>query len=150
MLQLTMIITIRFLVGSGFSLPLIFSWHTLLVRRLILQFHIDFVIIERPHNFSFSDGIDGKQARRIGLSGPLGELFDHGLDSYSASLIPLCLYSVFGRGEQYSVEPMRFYYVELCILFNFHVSHWEKYNTGVLYLPWGYDLGEFGTKFLNL
>lgn len=26
-----------------------------------------------------SDGIDGKQARRIGLSGPLGELFDHGL-----------------------------------------------------------------------
>lgn len=25
------------------------------------------------------DGIDGKQARRIGLSGPLGELFDHGL-----------------------------------------------------------------------
>lgn len=29
------------------------------------------------------DGIDGKQARRIGLSGPLGELFDHGLDSYT-------------------------------------------------------------------
>lgn len=27
----------------------------------------------------FTDGIDGKQARRIGLSGPLGELFDHGL-----------------------------------------------------------------------
>ena len=26
----------------------------------------------------FVDGIDGKQARRIGLSGPLGELFDHG------------------------------------------------------------------------
>lgn len=34
------------------------------------------------------DGIDGKQARRIGLSGPLGELFDHGLDSYTAILIP--------------------------------------------------------------
>lgn len=65
------------------------------------------------------------------------------LDSYSACLIPVCLYSVFGRGEQYSVEPMRFYYVELVILFNFHVSHWEKYNTGVLYLPWGYDLGKY-------
>lgn len=24
------------------------------------------------------DGVDGKLARRIGLSGPLGELFDHG------------------------------------------------------------------------
>lgn len=27
------------------------------------------------------DGVDGKLARRIGLSGPLGELFDHGNDS---------------------------------------------------------------------
>jgi phosphatidylglycerophosphate synthase len=27
----------------------------------------------------YLDGIDGKQARRINLSGPLGELFDHGL-----------------------------------------------------------------------
>lgn len=43
------------------------------------------------------DGIDGKQARRIQLSGPLGELFDHGLDSYTAVLIPACLYSIFGR-----------------------------------------------------
>lgn len=42
---------------------------------------------------------------------------------------------------------MRFYYVELTILFNFHVSHWEKYNTGVLYLPWGYDLGELLSLF---
>ncbi|CRK99640.1 CLUMA_CG012951, isoform A [Clunio marinus] len=91
------------------------------------------------------DGIDGKQARRIGLSGPLGELFDHGLDSYSACLIPVCLYSVFGRGDKYSVEAMRFYYVELTILFNFHISHWEKYNTGVLYLPWGYDLAMWGS-----
>lgn len=29
-----------------------------------------------------ADGIDGKQARRINLSGPLGELFDHGLGEY--------------------------------------------------------------------
>ena len=29
-----------------------------------------------------TDGIDGKQARRTGSSGPLGELFDHGLDSW--------------------------------------------------------------------
>lgn len=75
-----------------------------------------------------SDGIDGKQARRIKLSGPLGELFDHGLDSYTASLIPICLYSIFGRGEQFSVEPIRFYYVLLAIILNFHISHWEKYK----------------------
>lgn len=86
------------------------------------------------------DGIDGKQARRIGLSGPLGELFDHGLDSYSAFFIPGCLYSIFGRGEL-SVPPIRMYYIMWTIFFNFYLSHWEKYNTGVLYLPWGYDLG---------
>lgn len=24
----------------------------------------------------------------------------------------------------------------------FVISHWEKYNTGVLYLPWAYDLSQ--------
>lgn len=102
------------------------------MRIFCFSFRYRFFIDPITH----ADGIDGKQARRIGLSGPLGELFDHGLDSYSACLIPVCLYSVFGRGVSYSVEPLRFYYALLVILFNFHVSHWEKYNTGVLYLPW--------------
>ena len=35
------------------------------------------------------DGIDGKQARRTGSSSPLGEMFDHGLDSWSTSLFLL-------------------------------------------------------------
>lgn len=88
-----------------------------------------------------ADGIDGKQARRIGLSGPLGELFDHGLDSYTAPLIPACLYSIFGRGGLTSIPPIRMYYIVWMVLFNFILSHFEKYNTGVLYLPWGYDFG---------
>ncbi|ALC38022.1 CG31697 [Drosophila busckii] len=96
------------------------------------------------------DGIDGKQARRIGLSGPLGELFDHGLDSYTAMLIPTCLYSIFGRSRVYSVRPLRMYYVCLTVYFNFFVSHWEKYNTGVLYLPWGYDLSMWGSTIMYL
>ncbi|CAK9818620.1 Ethanolaminephosphotransferase 1 [Anthophora quadrimaculata] len=53
------------------------------------------------------DGIDGKQARRTQTSGPLGELFDHGLDSWTTMLI--------------------------------------SYNTGVLFLPWGYDVSMVGT-----
>jgi ethanolaminephosphotransferase len=95
------------------------------------------------------DGIDGKQARRIGLAGPLGEMFDHGLDSYAAVLIPACLYSIFGR-EDGSVSPIRMYYVMWTISFNFFISHWEKYNTGVLYLPWGYDLGMWVSDFCLL
>merc|ERR1712002_759800 len=30
------------------------------------------------------------------------------------------------------------------------VSHWEKYNTGVLYLPWGYDFSMMGTFIMYL
>ncbi|KAJ9582705.1 hypothetical protein L9F63_022946, partial [Diploptera punctata] len=84
------------------------------------------------------DGIDGKQARRTQTSGPLGELFDHGLDSWTAFLIPTCMYSVFGRGS-HSIAPIRMYFCLWNIFINFYLSHWEKYNTGVLFLPWGYD-----------
>ena len=86
------------------------------------------------------DGIDGKQARRTGTSGPLGELFDHGLDSWSTIFITGAIYSMFGRNDDHmSLSPLRMF----CLFWNvyvcFLVSHWEKYNTGVLYLPWGYD-----------
>ncbi|KAJ3649142.1 hypothetical protein Zmor_020900 [Zophobas morio] len=91
------------------------------------------------------DGIDGKQARRTGSSGPLGELFDHGLDSYTAGLIPVATYSMFGRGARYSIIPFRFFFILWNIIFNFYLSHWEKYNTGVLFLPWGYDFSMWFT-----
>jgi len=32
------------------------------------------------------DALDGKHARAIGLSSPIGQLLDHGLDSFSASI----------------------------------------------------------------
>ncbi|XP_044745518.1 ethanolaminephosphotransferase 1-like isoform X1 [Coccinella septempunctata] len=91
------------------------------------------------------DGIDGKQARKTGTSGPLGELFDHGLDSYSAGLIPLTVYSIFGRGDLYSLGVYRFYFMMCNILLNFYSPHFEKYNTGLLFLPWGYDFSMWGT-----
>ncbi|XP_041988733.1 ethanolaminephosphotransferase 1 [Aricia agestis] len=93
------------------------------------------------------DGIDGKQARRTGASGPLGELFDHGLDSYSAVLIPTCLYSIFGRDE---LSPLRYFFVIWNIFLNFYLPHWEKYNTGVMFLPWGYDFTMLGSCVLLL
>jgi ethanolaminephosphotransferase len=34
------------------------------------------------------DAIDGKQARRLGLSGPLGECFDHGVDALNTTVAP--------------------------------------------------------------
>jgi ethanolaminephosphotransferase len=37
------------------------------------------------------DAIDGKQARRTGSSSPLGQLFDHGCDALSSSLLAIAL-----------------------------------------------------------
>ncbi|XP_046386847.1 ethanolaminephosphotransferase 1-like [Ischnura elegans] len=92
------------------------------------------------------DGIDGKQARRTGTSGPLGELFDHGLDSWTALFIPTCMYSAFGRSaNDYSIQPVRMYFCLWNVFINFYISHWEKYNTGVLFLPWGYDASMLAT-----
>lgn len=87
-----------------------------------------------------TDGTDGKQARRTNSSSPLGELFDHGLDSWASMFMPVAIYSIFGRGE-FGVGVYRTYFVVLGVNFCFILSHWEKYNTKVLYLPWGYDIG---------
>lgn len=95
------------------------------------------------------DGIDGKQARRTGNSGPVGELFDHGLDSWTAVFVPALLYSIFGR-EDFSVNPLRMYLICWNVFIAFYASHWEKYNTGVLYLPWSYDLSMLGTTVVFL
>jgi len=84
------------------------------------------------------DGTDGKQARRTKTSGPLGELFDHGLDSWATLFMPIGLFSVYGRGD-YSVDAFRMSLVMVSVQVTFIMSHWEKYNTGILFLPWGYD-----------
>ncbi|XP_026750531.2 ethanolaminephosphotransferase 1-like [Galleria mellonella] len=96
------------------------------------------------------DGIDGKQARRIGVSGPLGEMFDHGLDSYIVFLIPYCLVSLFGRDHDFSIPTFRGFLLCVSITLNFYTSHCEKYSTGTLFLPWGYDLSMWVATILFL
>ncbi|XP_010216183.1 PREDICTED: ethanolaminephosphotransferase 1-like [Tinamus guttatus] len=89
------------------------------------------------------DSIDGKQARRTQSSSPLGELFDHGLDSWATSIFVLSFFSVFSRDNgRTGVSVYTMYLYLSIVLFNFLCSHWEKYNTGVLFLPWGYDLSQ--------
>lgn len=88
-----------------------------------------------------TDGVDGKQARRTNSSTPLGELFDHGLDSWACIFFVATVYSIFGRGES-GVGVATLYYILWVVLFSFILSHWEKYNTGILFLPWGYDISQ--------
>lgn len=65
------------------------------------------------------DGIDGKHARRTGSSSPVGELFDHGLDSYSSIFIMIYLFSLFGIRD---LPPLRMHFITYCVYLNFYVS----------------------------
>lgn len=96
-----------------------------------------------------ADGVDGKQARRTNSSTPLGELFDHGLDSWSCVYFVVTVYSIFGRGPS-GVSVFVLYLLLWVVLFSFILSHWEKYNTGVLFLPWGYDISQVVSMGFNL
>lgn len=51
------------------------------------------------------------------------------------------VYSTFGRGST-GVSVFVLYLLLWVVLFSFILSHWEKYNTGILFLPWGYDISQ--------
>uniref|UniRef100_A0A914X1B3 Ethanolaminephosphotransferase 1 n=1 Tax=Plectus sambesii TaxID=2011161 RepID=A0A914X1B3_9BILA len=95
------------------------------------------------------DGTDGKQARRTGASGPTGELFDHGLDSWATVPFTITLFSIFGRSD-FSISALRLLCILISVQLVFIVTHWEKYNTGVLFLSWGYDASQYGLTFFYL
>lgn len=101
------------------------------------------------HFLLLVDGVDGKQARRTNSSTPLGELFDHGLDSWACIFFVATVYSVFGQGKS-GVGVATLYYILWVVLFSFILSHWEKYNTGILFLPWGYDISQVVRMHANM
>lgn len=118
-----------------------FVWEC--VYACIYDFEIYFVVCV------YADGVDGKQARRTNSSTPLGELFDHGLDSWACVFFVATVYSVFGRGET-GVSVVTLYFLLWVVLFSFILSHWEKYNTGILFLPWGYDISQVVIYYLKI
>ena len=70
-----------------------------------------------------------------------GELFDHGLDSWATLFLPVSLYSMLGRGV-FGITTLEMYGILWVVMITFLISHWEKYNTGVLFLPWSYDIAQ--------
>lgn len=79
--------------------------------------------------YSTMDNIDGKQARRTGSSSPLGELFDHGIDSLNCTLASLCETASMGLGP---TRAGAFTALIPCLPMFF--STWETYHSHVLYL----------------
>lgn len=79
--------------------------------------------------YSTMDNVDGKQARRTGTSSPLGELFDHGIDSLNCTLASLLQVAAMGQG---STKIGALTALLPCLPMFF--STWETYHTHTLYL----------------
>ncbi|KAI0602550.1 CDP-alcohol phosphatidyltransferase-domain-containing protein [Biscogniauxia sp. FL1348] len=75
------------------------------------------------------DAVDGTQARRTHQSGPLGELFDHGVDALNTSLEVLLFAGSQNMGQTwYTVATL---FASLC---TFYVQTWDEYHTKTLTL----------------
>jgi len=81
---------LRLLYKSSFVPQSSFSLRLLIYTLSIFPYCIELLLS------CVLDGTDGKQARRTGSSSPLGELFDHGLDSWCVSMFTLNVYSIYG------------------------------------------------------
>ncbi len=73
------------------------------------------------------DNIDGKQARRTKSSSILGQLFDHGCDSF---LLPFLTVEVFQTIKVGSNVGAIWWMVAMNVVF--YITTWEEYNIGVL------------------
>ncbi|KAL8346226.1 hypothetical protein RB598_000226 [Gaeumannomyces tritici] len=75
------------------------------------------------------DAVDGSQARRTHQSGPLGELFDHGVDALNTSLEVLLFAGSQNMGQSWYTVAMLF-----SSLLTFYVQTWDEYHTKTLTL----------------
>ncbi|KAL2269443.1 hypothetical protein VTJ83DRAFT_1627 [Remersonia thermophila] len=75
------------------------------------------------------DAVDGTQARRTRQSGPLGELFDHGVDALNTSLEVLLFAGATNMGQTWKTVATLF-----ASLLTFYVQTWDEYHTKTLTL----------------
>ncbi|CAG9323695.1 unnamed protein product [Blepharisma stoltei] len=95
--------------------------------------------------YSLLDNLDGKQARRLGVSSPLGQLLDHGLDaSVNALSIGLLLVQALNFHDSIMI-PTLLVFMQLPCFFTF----WEEYYCGIMKLQVG-GLGADEFNFLSI
>ena len=76
------------------------------------------------------DYTDGKQARRLKASSPLGLLIDHGVDSFAPLFVTINLGILCGFEDFY-----QYFMLYYGIVFTFFLNTWEEYYVGELVLP---------------
>ncbi|KAA0172532.1 hypothetical protein FNF27_06005 [Cafeteria roenbergensis] len=78
------------------------------------------------------DNMDGKQARRLAMSSPLGLIVDHGCDAIHAGVLgPATAAAVLGTGSGTWQTAAVFW----CGTAPFFTNSWESYHTGTFVLP---------------
>ena len=80
--------------------------------------------------YIYLDACDGKQARRLNASSPLGLLFDHGTDACSTFYVPIVSGAVIFFNNIYQYLLLYF-----PIMTTFFFNTWEEYYVGELVLP---------------
>ncbi|KAL2172606.1 hypothetical protein VTG60DRAFT_4725 [Thermothelomyces hinnuleus] len=75
------------------------------------------------------DAVDGTQARRTHQSGPLGELFDHGVDALNTALEVIIFAAATNMGQSWKTVATLF-----ASLLTFYVQTWDEYHTKTLTL----------------
>ncbi|RDB19530.1 putative CDP-alcohol phosphatidyltransferase class-I family protein C22A12.10 [Hypsizygus marmoreus] len=75
------------------------------------------------------DAIDGKQARRTGMAGPLGQMFDHGCDALNTTLECILASHALNLGRSWWTVAS-----QIATHANFYLTTWEEYHTGQLFL----------------
>lgn len=78
--------------------------------------------------YQIMDIADGKQARRLNLSSPLGQLFDHGLDCITSTFILFNMLMTMRVGDSAFFVGSGVVIV-ICI---FYFANWAEYHTGEL------------------
>ena len=80
--------------------------------------------------YIYLDAIDGKQARRLKASSPLGVLFDHGCDACTSFFI-----TIIGGTFFYYNNIYQYLLLFIPLTLTFFLNFIEEYYTGVLDLP---------------
>ena len=104
------------------------------------------------------DAVDGKQARRTNTSSPLGQLFDHGCDAMSTSIVFSFMYQGLLLGRESDLSGWLLIYIPTHVSHRiscrisrlttnlsqiiFYLAQWEEQHTGIMLTNF---MGAFGT-----
>ena len=98
----------------------------------VLPVWLNLLMVASMFVYQTFDAIDGKQARRTGTSGPLGQLFDHGCDAVTTSVCLALLGQSLLLGSADDGDLSGFFYFYLASHVTFYLAQWEEQHTHVL------------------